>query len=90
LYFTGAVVARVRMNKLDAHAYQCAFEAIFDQVKRNYPEFRVGKSLKCIITDWSDTQLKGLRATIGEDVTSEVLKGCQVIEFGTVTTITNC
>jgi len=87
LYFTGTVVARVRMNKLNFHAYQFAFVAIFDQVQRNYPQFCVGKSLKCIITDWSDTQRKGLRATIGEDVTSEILKGCQVKKFVTVITI---
>lgn len=66
------------MNKLDAFAYQCAFEAIFGQVKKHHPKFAVGKSLKGIITDWSDTQLKGLQSVIGEDKTSQVVKGCQV------------
>jgi len=46
------VVARVRMSKLDADAYKCASEAIFEQIKAHHPEFRVGKSLKGIITDW--------------------------------------
>lgn len=82
---TGAVVARVRMNKLDASAYKCAFEAIFGQVKKRHPEFGVGKSLKGIITDWSDTQLKGLQSVIGEDKTSQVVKGCQVMNLLSMT-----
>ena len=78
LYMVGAVVARVRMNKLDAVAYKCAFEAIFGHVKAKHLEFSVGKSLKGIVTDWSDTQLKGLQSVIGDDITSQVVKGCQV------------
>lgn len=50
------------MNKLDASAYRYAFEAIFHQVKKNHPEFRVSKTLNGIIADWSDTQLQGLQA----------------------------
>lgn len=44
------------MNKLNAEAYCQAFQAIFTQVKAVKPDFEVGKSLKGIIADWSDTQ----------------------------------
>ena len=71
-------MAQVRMNKLDASAYRHAFEAIFNQVKKNHPEFGVGKTLNGIIADWSDTQLQGLRAAVGEEEANKVVKGCQV------------
>ena len=75
---SGLVVARVRMNKLDASAYKQAFESIFTHVKKLHPIFDVGKTLKGIIADWSDTQLKGLQEAIGEEKTNQVIKGCQV------------
>ena len=69
------------MNKLDTSAYKHAFEAIFNQVKKSHPEFRVGKTLNGIIADWSDTQLQGLQAAIGEEEANKVVKGCQVWNF---------
>ena len=66
------------MNKLDAAAYAAAFQAIFDCVKKSCPHFGVGKTLKGIITDWSDAQICGLKAAIGEDNTNKLVKGCQV------------
>ena len=42
------------MNRLDASAY---FEATFNEVKKKHPNFGVGKTLKGIVADWSDTQL---------------------------------
>ena len=75
---TGAVVARVRMDKLNAQAYQHAFSAVFDEVKEEHPEFGVGKTLMGVITDWSDAQLKGLQAAVGDEVASRVVKGCKV------------
>ena len=77
-YGARAVVARVRMNKLDAFAHRCAFEAIFGEVKKTYPEFSIGNSLKGIITDWFDTQLKGLQDAIGEGKANQIVKGCWV------------
>ena len=74
----GAVVARVRMNKLDAMAYSSAFQAIFDSVKTSCPHFGIGKTLEGIITDWSDAQLHGLQAALGEELANCVIKGCQV------------
>ena len=72
------MVARVRMNKLDATSYKYAFNAIFSKVKEKHPTFAVGRTLKGIIADWSDTQLQGLRGAIGEETTNNVMKGCQV------------
>lgn len=72
------MVARVRMNKLDAAAYTSAFQAIFNCVKKNCPGFGVGKTLKCIVADWSDAQIRGLQGAIGEEQADKMLKGCQV------------
>ena len=72
------VVARVRMNKLDASAYSQAFQAIFGEVHKKHPAFGVGKTLKGIIADWSDTQLQGLQDAVGEERANNVVKGCQV------------
>ncbi len=66
------------MNKLDAAAYIFAFQAIFDCAKKSCPHFGVGKTLKGIITDWSDAQLQGLKGTIGEEQANKLMKGCQV------------
>ena len=72
------VVARVRMNKLDASAYSQAFKAIFGEVQKKHPDFGVGKTLKGIVADWSDTQLQGLQDAVGEEKANNVVKGCQV------------
>lgn len=73
-----AVVARVRLNQLDAMAYKAAFEAIFTCVKERHPSFSVGRTLKAIIADWSDTQLCGLKLAVGDETANKVVKGCQV------------
>ena len=75
---TGMIVARVRLNKLDATAYSTCFSALFRKVKELHPEFDVGKMLQGILADWSDTQLKGLEDAIGEENVNKVMKGCQV------------
>ena len=62
-------------------AYAHAFDAVFSRVKELHPTFEVGKTLKGIIADWSDVQLQGLRKAIGEEKTSQVVKGCQVRKF---------
>ena len=76
--FTGHVVARVRMNRISTEAYQQAFQAVFSTVRDDKPSFKVGKTLIAIVLDWSDQQLKGLEAVIGEETTAKVVKGCQV------------
>ena len=72
------MVARVRLNKLDASSYTHAFNAIFSKTKEKHHTLAVGTTLKGIIADWSDTQLNGLRGAIGEESTSKVMKECQV------------
>ena len=72
------VVARVRLNRLDADSYSQCFKAIFHQVSKDHPTFKVGKSLNGIIADWSDQQAKGLEIAVGESVANDLLKGCQV------------
>lgn len=72
------VVARVRLDSLDAQAYAACFNAVFICVKKNHPLFEVGKTLCGIILDWSDHQLKGLEQAVGKDVAGKVVKGCQV------------
>ena len=47
-------------------------------MKKTHPEFAIGNSMKGIITDWSDTQLKGIQAAIGEGNANQIVKGCQV------------
>ena len=77
--YVGVVVACVRLNKLNADAYRQAFKAVFNQVKKYYKGFEVGKTLNGIITDWSDTQLNGLELAIGKETTNLVTKGCHVL-----------
>ena len=72
------IVARVRLNKLDATAYSTCFSALCGKVKELHPEFGVGKTLQSILADWSDTQLKGLEGAIGEENVNKVMEGCQV------------
>ena len=48
-------------------------------MKEKCPSFKVGKTLKGIILDWSDAQLSGLRSVVGDQVVSDIVKGCQVI-----------
>ena len=71
-------VARVRSNEEDANFYSVAFKAVFDQCKEDHKEFGVGKTLKGIILDWSDTERKGLQLAIGEELCDKLLIGCQV------------
>ena len=70
------VVARVRLNCLDADAYAQCFKAIFHHAGKDHPTFRIGKSLTGIIADWSDQQAKGLEKAVGEPLAQEILKGC--------------
>ena len=72
------IVARIRLNRLDAAAYATCLKAVFQKVKEPNPSFTVGETLLGILADWSDTQLKGLEDAIGKEVVAKVMKGCQV------------
>ena len=70
------VVARVRMDK-GAKGYGLAYK-MYDKCSADYSNFEIGNSLKGVVLDWSDAEVAGLRAAIGEDLTRKLLKGCQV------------
>ena len=53
------------MKKMHIVSYSAAFKAVFDQCKEDHKEFGVGKSLKGIVSDWSDAKRKGLQLAIG-------------------------
>ena len=55
-----AVVARMRANKESAQFYKIAFTTMFHTCHDKHPNFKVGETLKGVITDWSDAQAKGL------------------------------
>ena len=84
------IVARIRLNRLDAAAYATCLKAVFQKVKELNPSFTVGETLLGILADWSDTQLKGLEDAIGKEVVAKVMKGCHnntslmVIPFSTI------
>ena len=54
-------MARIRSNKEDSEFYANAFEAVFKQCQQDHKEFAVGKTLKGIVMDWSDTERSGLQ-----------------------------
>ena len=74
----GHVVARVYLDKITAEALTTVLREVFDQVKLDHSSFIVGETLKDILVDWSDTQLKALRAVLGDEIVDKVTKGCQV------------
>ena len=50
----GHVVARVRLDRLTAEAYEHCFRSVFESVKKSHQQFEVGKTLIGVILDWSD------------------------------------
>lgn len=68
----------MRLNQINAEAYESCFTAIFTTASSRHPEFEVGGSLQGILLDWSDHQLKGLANAVGKDTADKVVKGCQV------------
>ena len=71
------VVARVCLDKEGAKGYGLAYKKMFEKCS-DYPEFDVRKSLKGVVTDWSDAEIARLRSAVGENLGSKLLKGCQV------------
>ena len=71
-------VARVRSNKENVDFYASAFKAVFEQCKEDHNHFTVGKSLKGIVMDWSDTERAGLESAIGKDMSEKLIVGCRI------------
>ena len=69
------VIGRLRLNTQDANAYSLAFNKIFSRSNSN---FKLGDTLIAIVTDWSDSEINGLKKAIGNDVAEKLLKGCTV------------
>ena len=61
-------VARIRSNKEDSEFYANAFKAVFKQCQEDHKGFAVGKTLKGIVMDWSDTERSGLQNAIGKEL----------------------
>lgn len=78
LHVSGHVVARVRLDRLTAEAYEHCFKSVFATAKETYPQFEVGKTLLGVILDWSDQQIKGLEGAVGKETAAMVAKGCRV------------
>jgi hypothetical protein len=72
------VVARVRLDKERAKGYGLAYKNMFDKCCTDHSNFEVGKSLKGVVTDWSNAEIVGQRGAIGDDLGKKLLKGCQV------------
>jgi hypothetical protein len=74
------VVARVRLDKEGAKEYGLAYKKMFNKCCTDHFNFEVaiGKSLKGVVTDWSDGEIAGQRGAIGDDLGKKLLKGCQV------------
>ena len=71
-------VARIRSNKEDSEFYANAFKAVFKQCQQDHKEFAVGKTLKGIVMDWSDTERSGLQNAIGKELCDKLIIGCRV------------
>ena len=71
-------MARVRLDREGAKGHGLAYKKMFEHCSAEYSEFEVGKSLKVVVIDWSDTEVARLRGAIGEDLARKLLKGCKV------------
>ena len=70
-----AVVSRMRVNKEDKEFYKTAFSLMFQTCHTDFPHFQLRDSLKGTIVDWSDTETRGLREAVGEEVADSLLRG---------------
>ena len=70
--------ARVLMDKQTQEAFEIVFGKVFSAVKFKHSLFQPGKTLRGILTDWSDTQTAALSTVLGEELATELCKGCKV------------
>ena len=66
------------MNKQTQEAFEIVFGKVFSAVKSKHPLFQPGKTLRGILTDWSDTQRAALSTVLGKELATELCKGCKV------------
>ena len=55
-----------------------AFKKTFEKASKDCPKFSLGGTLMGIVIDWSDAEVKGLKAAIGDELALELLRGCLV------------
>lgn len=72
------VVARVWLSTQSEQGYRLAYKKMFDHCKDQYSNFDLGKSLQAIVIDWSDAEVNGLKAAIGEKQAMSLFRGCKV------------
>ena len=72
------IIARIWMDKQSSNAYALGFRKLFEQCKLANHSFEVGTTMRGIVTDWSDAEIKGLQCAIGEENAMKLLKGCKV------------
>ena len=75
------VIARVLMDKQTQEAFEIVLSKVFSAVKSKHPLFQPGKTLRGILTDWSYTQRAALSTVLGEELVTELCKGCKVLYF---------
>lgn len=73
------VIARVLMDKQTQEAFEIVLSKVFSAVKSKHPLFQPGKTLRGILTDWSYTQRAALSTVLGEELVTELCKGCKVL-----------
>jgi len=72
------VVARVHLSHKNGIAHALAFSKMFKKCKSDHPSFQPTETLLGIVTDWSDSEINGLKISVGEAAAHQLLKGCKV------------
>ena len=72
------VVCCIRITKQTKEAYAFCFKLMFDQCKKDNPDFCVAKTLLGVVVDWSNAEADGLRLAVGDETANLRLKGCKV------------
>ena len=72
------ILARLHCDKENTEMFHKAFKIMFATCKQDHPDFSLGKTLKGIVLDWSDSEREGIEQAIGKDLAGQLLKGCQV------------
>ena len=69
------VVARVHLSHQNGIVHALAFTKMLKKCKSS---FQPTETLLGIVTDWSDSEINGLKISVGETAADQLLKGCKV------------
>ena len=53
-----------------------AFSEAFNKCSSDHSSFKPGERLYAVVTDWSDTKVRGLYDAVGEQVDQSLVCGC--------------